>query len=125
MTSFFQSLGGFFTDFNFKIIDILFKMTDFRVTDHLLNNDHDDEYEGNTTTPFQPDYNSTSGPSGEVTPMTTMNRDKRKGQKQLTYLSLEVILLIRESSLQMRRLGIAFQNLSQQKFQTLRFPIVK
>ena len=103
-------------------------MDDFGDFDPLFEHndgDDDDEVEGNTTTPFQPDYNSTSGPSGEVTPMTTMNRDKRKGQKQLTYLSLEVILLIRESSLQMRRLGIAFQNLSQQKFQTLRFPIVK
>ena len=81
MTSFFQSLGGFFIDFNFKIIDILFKMTDFRVTDHLLDNDDDDEYEGNTTTPFQPDYNSTPGPSGEDIPMTTMNRGQEKGSE--------------------------------------------
>ena len=81
MTSFFQSLGGFFIDFNFKIIDILFKMTDFRVTDHLLDNDDDDEYEGNTTTPFLPDYNSTPGPSGEDIPMTTMNRGQEKGSE--------------------------------------------
>ena len=56
-------------------------MTDFRVTDHLLDNDDDDEYEGNTTTPFQPDYNSTPGPSGEDIPMTTMNRGQEKGSE--------------------------------------------
>ena len=55
-------------------------MTDFRVTDHLLDND-DDEYEGNTTTPFQPDYNSTPGPSGEDISMTTMNRGQEKGSE--------------------------------------------
>ena len=56
-------------------------MTDFRVTDHLLDNDDDDEYEGNTTTPFQPDYNSTPGSSGEDIPMTTMNRGQEKGSE--------------------------------------------
>ena len=56
-------------------------MTDFRVTDHLLDNDDDDEYEGNTTAPFQPDYNSTPGPSGEDISMTTMNRGQEKGSE--------------------------------------------
>ena len=77
-------------------------MTDFRVTDHLLDNDDDDEYEGNTTTPFLPDYNSTPGPSGEDIPMTTMNRGQ---EKSLKYLSLKVIFLIHVSSLKMRRRG--------------------
>ena len=80
-------------------------MTDFRVTDHLLDNDDDDEYEGNTTTPFQPDYNSTPGPSGEDIPMTKMNRGQGRGQKLLKYLSLKVILLIHVSSLKIRRRG--------------------
>ena len=56
-------------------------MTNFRVTNHLLDNDDDDEYERNTTTPFQPDYNSTPGPSGEDIPMTTMNRGQAKGSE--------------------------------------------
>ena len=48
-------------------------MADFGDTDPLLeHNDHDDddddEDEGNTITPFKPDYNSTPGPSGEDIP---------------------------------------------------------
>ena len=51
-----------------KIIDILFKMADFGDIDRLLehcdgddddDDDDDDEEEGNTSTPFQPDYDST------------------------------------------------------------------
>ena len=50
-----------------KIIDILFKMADFGDIDRLLehcdgdddDDDDDDEDEGNTSTPFQPDYDST------------------------------------------------------------------
>ena len=47
-----------------KIIDILFKMADFGGIDCLLehcdgDDDDDDEDEGNTSTPFQPDYDST------------------------------------------------------------------
>ena len=54
-------------------------MDDFGDTDPLFehndgDDDDDDEDEGNTTTPFQPDNNSTPGPSGEEIPMTTMNR---------------------------------------------------
>ena len=50
-----------------KIIDILFKMADFGGIDFLLehcdgdddDDDDKDEDEGNTSTPFQPDYDST------------------------------------------------------------------
>ena len=55
MTTFFQNLDCFFLPTSIlKIIDILFKMADFGDID-----DDDDEDEGNTSTPFQPDYDST------------------------------------------------------------------
>ena len=41
--------------------------------------DDDDDDDDDTTHPFQPDVNSTPGPSGEEIPMTTMNREKEKG----------------------------------------------
>ena len=60
-------------------------MADFGDTDPLLehndDDDDDDDDEGDTTTPFQPDKNSTPGPSGEEIPMTTMNREQEKGSK--------------------------------------------
>ncbi|XP_022797619.1 RNA polymerase-associated protein LEO1-like [Stylophora pistillata] len=72
-------------------------MADFGDTDPLLeHNDDDDDAddddddderseagadEGDTTTPFQPDENSTPGPSGEENRMTTMNREQEKGSK--------------------------------------------
>ena len=40
----------------------------------------DDDDDGDTTNPFQPGGASTPGPSGEEIPMTTMNREKEKGQ---------------------------------------------
>ena len=40
--------------------------------------DDDDEDEGNTTTPFKPDCHSTTEPSGEEIPKTTMNRGQEK-----------------------------------------------
>ena len=55
LTTFFQNLDWFFLPTSIlKIIDILFKMADFGDID-----DDDDEDEGNTSTPFQPDYDST------------------------------------------------------------------
>ena len=63
------------------------KVADFGDTDPLLeHNDHDDDDddddddkdEGNTITPFKPDYNSTPGPSGEDIPKTRMNTGKEK-----------------------------------------------
>ena len=69
MTTFFQNLDCFFflPTSILKIIDILFKMADFGDIDRLLehcdgdddDDDDDDEEEGNTSTPFQPDYDST------------------------------------------------------------------
>ena len=67
MTTFFQNLDCFFflPTSILKIIDILFKMADFGDIDRLLehcdgdDHDDDDEDEGNTSTPFQPDYDST------------------------------------------------------------------
>ena len=70
MTTFFQNLDCFFLPTSIlKIIDILFKMADFGDIDRLLehcdgdddddDDDDDDEEEGNTSTPFQPDYDST------------------------------------------------------------------
>ena len=40
--------------------------------------DDDDEDERNTTTPFKPDCHSTTEPSGEEIPKTTMNRGQEK-----------------------------------------------
>ena len=81
MTTFFQNLDCFFflPTSILKIIDILFKMADFGDIDRLLehcdgddddddddddnddddDDDDDDDEEGNTSTPFQPDYDST------------------------------------------------------------------
>ena len=64
---FFQNLDCFFflPTSILKIIDILFKMADFGDIDRLLehcdgdDDDDDDDDEGNTSTPFQPDYDST------------------------------------------------------------------
>ena len=54
----------------------MLKVADFGDTNPLLehndrdddDDDDDDEDEGNTITPFKPDYNSTPGPSGEEIP---------------------------------------------------------
>ena len=50
------------------------------VKDPLLENEEkdDDDHDGDTTNPFQPDVHSTPGPSGEEFQMTTMNRGKEK-----------------------------------------------
>ena len=50
-------------------------------TDPLLEHEEkDDDDDDDTTHPFQPGGSSTPGPSGEEIPMTTMNREKEKGQ---------------------------------------------
>ena len=69
MATFFQNLDCFFflPTSILKIKDILFKMADFGDIDRLLehcdgdddDDDDEDEDEGNTSTPFQPDYDST------------------------------------------------------------------
>lgn len=59
-------------------------MADFGNTGPLLehnDDDNDDEGGRNTTTPFKLDYNSTSGPSGEEIPMTTMNRGEERASE--------------------------------------------
>ena len=52
-------------------------MVDFGDTDPLWDH-NDDEDEGNTTIPFKPDYNSTSGPTDQDIPMTTKNIGREK-----------------------------------------------
>ena len=75
---------------------------------------------------FTPDYNSTSGPSGEDIPRWQWTGDKRTGQKLLKHLSLKVIVLIRESSLQIRRHGTSIPEfILRQRLQNSRFHIVK
>ena len=63
MTSFFHNLGGFFfTDFHLeKKLIFYLKWLILGDTDRLLEHSDadDDEDEGNTSTPFQPDYDST------------------------------------------------------------------
>ena len=55
-------------------------MDDFGDTDTLLgHNDSDDER--NIRKNFQPDYNSTPGPSGEEIPMTKMNKGQKKASE--------------------------------------------
>ena len=44
----------------------------------LHSDSNNDENDGDTTRPFQPDHNSTPGPSGEKLEMTTLNRELRK-----------------------------------------------
>ena len=60
-----------------NIINIL-QITDSRDTDplveHTCDDEDDNEDDGDTTTPSQPDENSTPGPSGEEILMTTMKR---------------------------------------------------
>ena len=52
-------------------------MDDFGDTDTLLeHNDIDDERKN-----FQPDYNSTPGPSGEEIPRTKMNKGQKKASE--------------------------------------------
>ena len=46
----------------------------------LEHEEKDDDDDDGTTHPFQPGGASTPGPSGEEIPMTTMNREKEKGQ---------------------------------------------
>ena len=46
----------------------------------LEHEEKDDDDDDDTTHPFQPGGSSTPGPSGEEIPMTTMNREKEKGQ---------------------------------------------
>lgn len=72
-------------------------MADFGDTDPLLeHNDDEEDDEGDTTTPFQPDENSTPGPSGEEIPMKTMNREQEKGSKTAEPSFIEGDSLIRE-----------------------------
>ena len=66
MTSFFHNLGFFFfffTDFHLEKKNLIFylKWLILGDTDRLLEHSDadDDEDEGNTSTPFQPDYDST------------------------------------------------------------------
>ena len=63
MATFFQNLDCFFflPTSILKIKDILFKMADFGDIDRLLEHcdGDDDDDEDNTSTPFQPDYDST------------------------------------------------------------------
>ena len=55
-------------------------MDDFGDTDTLLeHNDIDDER--NIRKNFQPDYNSTPGPSGEEIPRTKMNKGQKKASE--------------------------------------------
>ena len=44
--------------------------------DHKLDNDDDDNYTGDETTPFLPGSASTPGPNGEEIPMKTMQKEK-------------------------------------------------
>lgn len=77
-------------------------MADFGNTGPLLehnDDDNDDEGGRNTTTPFKLDYNSTSGPSGEEIPMTTMNRGEERASETAKTSFIE-------------GMGLPFQNLS-------------
>ena len=44
----------------------------------LHSDGNNDENNGDTIRPFQPDHNSTPGPSGEQLEMTTLNRELRE-----------------------------------------------
>ena len=46
----------------------------------LEHEEKDDDDDDDTTHPFQPGGSSTPGPPGEEIPMTTMKREKEKGQ---------------------------------------------